>query len=101
MYPYPVLDHRAQGGGGRVLWDSCALGGTDLVETNDVGMPQHLHDLHLPEYLLEILIVQLSLIHYLYGHLQAETEGETEETEAEGAMERESDMREGNRGMNK
>ena len=40
-----------------------------------MGMPQHLHDLHLPEYLLEILIIQLSLIHYLYSHLQAETQG--------------------------
>lgn len=43
-----------------------------LVEANDVWMLQQLHDLHLSEDLLQVLIVQLSLIHYLYRHLEGE-----------------------------
>lgn len=49
-----------------------SCGSTDLVETNDVGVPQHLHDLHLPEDLLQVFIVQLGLVHYFDGHLNRE-----------------------------
>lgn len=44
--------------------------GRDLVEANDVWMSQHLHDLHLPEDLLQIVIVQLRLVHNFNGHLR-------------------------------
>lgn len=44
--------------------------GRDLVEANDVWMSQHLHDLHLSEDLLQVVIVQLRLVHYFNGHLR-------------------------------
>lgn len=43
--------------------------GQDLVQTNDVWMPQHLHDLHLPEDLLQIVVIQLRLVHDFNRHL--------------------------------
>lgn len=41
-----------------------------LVEADDVGVLQQLHDLHLSEDLFQVLIVQLGLIHYFYSHLE-------------------------------
>lgn len=41
-----------------------------LVEADDVGMLQQLHDLHLSEDLFQVLIVQLGLIHYFYSYLE-------------------------------
>lgn len=43
-----------------------------LVEADDVRMLQQLHDLHLSEDLFQVLVVQLSLVHYFDGHLEAE-----------------------------
>lgn len=43
-----------------------------LVEADDVGVLQQLHDLHLSEDLFQVLIVQLGLIHYFYSHLETE-----------------------------
>lgn len=43
-----------------------------LVEADDVGVLQQLHDLHLSEDLFQVLIVQLGLIHYFYSHLEIE-----------------------------
>lgn len=39
-----------------------------------MGVLQQLHDLHLSEDLFKVLIVQLSLIHYFYSHLETERE---------------------------
>lgn len=44
-----------------------------LVEADDVGVLQQLHDLHLSEDLFQVLLVQLGLIHYFYSHLETET----------------------------
>lgn len=41
-----------------------------LVEADDVGVPQQLHDLDLSEDLFQVLIIQLGLIHYFYSHLE-------------------------------
>ena len=46
---------------------------TDLVEADDVWMPQQLHDLNLAEDFLQIVLVQLRLVYDFYGDLQAET----------------------------
>lgn len=35
-----------------------------------MGVLQQLHDLHLSEDLLQVLVVQLGLIHYFYSHLE-------------------------------
>lgn len=43
-----------------------------LVEADDVGVLQQLHDLHLSEDLFQVLIVQLGLIHYFYSHLDGD-----------------------------
>lgn len=43
-----------------------------LVKTDDVGVLQQLHDLHLSEDLFQVLIIQLGLIHYFYCHLESE-----------------------------
>lgn len=43
-----------------------------LVEADDVRMLQQLHDLHLSEDLFQVLVVQLSLVHYFDRHLEAE-----------------------------
>lgn len=43
-----------------------------LVQADDVRMLQQLHYLHLSEDLFQVLIVQLSLVHYFYRHLEAE-----------------------------
>lgn len=51
-------------------WDKRSGRGRDLVETNDVWMSQHLHDLHLPEDLLQIVVVQLRLVHDFNRHLR-------------------------------
>lgn len=53
-----------------------------LVEADDVGVLQQLHDLHLSEDLFQVLIVELGLIHYFYSHL------EREETRRKGWQER-------------
>lgn len=45
-------------------------GSVYLVETDDVGVLQQLHDLHLSEDLFQVLIIQLGLIHYFYRHLR-------------------------------
>lgn len=47
-----------------------------LVEADDVGVLQQLHDLHLSEDLFQVLLVQLGLIHYFYSHLETETREE-------------------------
>lgn len=41
-----------------------------LVEADDVGVLQQLHDLHLSEDLFQVLIVQLGFIHYFYSYLE-------------------------------
>lgn len=43
-----------------------------LVELDDVGVVQHLHDLHFPVDLLQVHSVQLGLVDDLDGHLQSE-----------------------------
>lgn len=43
---------------------------TDLIEFDDVGMVQHLHDLNFPVDLLQVYSVQLGLVNNLNGHLQ-------------------------------
>lgn len=43
-----------------------------LVEADDVRMLQELHDLHLSEDLFQVLVVQLSLVHYFNRHLETE-----------------------------
>ena len=45
-----------------------------LVEADDVGVLQQLHDLHLSKDLFQVLIVQLGLIHYFYSHLETESQ---------------------------
>lgn len=51
-----------------------------LVEANDVRMLQQLHDLHLSEDLLQVLVIQLGLIHNLYSHLERGDRGERVKT---------------------
>lgn len=51
-------------------WDERLGRGRDLVEANDVRVSQHLHDLHLPEYLLQVVVIQLRLIHDFNRHLR-------------------------------
>lgn len=44
-----------------------------------MGVLQQLHNLHLPEDLFQVLVIQLGLIHDFYGHLEtreARMEGE-------------------------
>lgn len=53
-----------------------------LVEADNVWMLQQLHDLHLSEDLFQVLIIQLSLIHYLYSHLEREGRREPMKTSA-------------------
>lgn len=43
---------------------------TDLIEFDDVGMVQHLHDLNFPVDLLQVHSIQLGLVNDLNGHLQ-------------------------------
>lgn len=43
-----------------------------LVEADDVGVLQQLHDSHLSVDLFQILFIQLGLIHYFYSHLETE-----------------------------
>lgn len=43
-----------------------------LVEADDVGVLQQLHDLHFSEDLFQVLIIQLGLVHYFYSHLETE-----------------------------
>lgn len=43
---------------------------TDLIEFDDVGMVQHLHDLNFPVDLLKVYSIQLGLVNDLNGHLQ-------------------------------
>lgn len=62
------------------LGDSVVDRAPYLVEADDVGVLQQLHDLHLSEDLLQVLVVQLGLIHYFYRHLERQTDG----TEVEG-----------------
>lgn len=45
---------------------------THLVEFDDVGVIQHLHDLNFPVDLLQVHCIQLGLVNYLDGHLQRE-----------------------------
>lgn len=47
-----------------------------LVEANDVWVLQHLHNLHLSEYLFQVLIIQLGLIHNFYSHLETWRQGQ-------------------------
>lgn len=42
----------------------------NLVEANDVRVSQHFHDLHLPEDLLQIVVIQLRLVHDFNRHLR-------------------------------
>lgn len=51
-------------------WDQRKEQGRDLVEANDVRMSQHFHDLHLPEDLLQIVVIQLRLVHDFNRHLR-------------------------------
>lgn len=46
---------------------------THLVEFDDVGVIQHLHDLNFPVYLLQVYCIQLGLVNDLNGHLQRES----------------------------
>lgn len=41
-----------------------------LVELDDVGVVQHLHDLNFPVDLLQVDSIQLGLVDDLNGHLQ-------------------------------
>lgn len=41
-----------------------------LVEADDVGVLEQLHDLHLSEDLFQVFIIQLALIHDFYSHLE-------------------------------
>lgn len=43
-----------------------------LVEADDVGVLQQLHDLHLSEDLFQVFIIQLGLIDNFYSHLENE-----------------------------
>lgn len=43
-----------------------------LVEADDVGVFQQLHDLHLSEDLFQVFIIQLGLIDNFYSHLENE-----------------------------
>lgn len=43
---------------------------TDLIEFDNVGMVQHLHDLNFPVDLLQVYGVQLGLVDDLNGHLR-------------------------------
>ena len=45
---------------------------TDLVELDDVGVVQHLHDLNFPVNLLQVNSIQLGLVDDLNGHLQSD-----------------------------
>lgn len=45
---------------------------THLVELDDVGVVQHLHDLDLPVDLLQVDSIQLGLVDDLNGHLQSD-----------------------------
>lgn len=47
---------------------------THLVQFDDVGVIQHLHDLNFPVDLLQVDCIQLGLVNNLYGHLQRESE---------------------------
>lgn len=57
---------------GRELGDDVdhVLGGHDLVELDDVGVVEELHDLHLAVDLLQVGLVQLALVDDLDGHLE-------------------------------
>lgn len=50
-----------------------------LVEADDVGVLQQLHDLHLSKDLFQVLIIQLGLIHYFYSHLETERKEDRKE----------------------
>lgn len=41
-----------------------------LIEADDVGVLEQLHDLHLSEDLFQVLIIQLALVDDLYSHLE-------------------------------
>lgn len=45
---------------------------THLVQFDDVGVVQHLHDLNLPVDLLQVHSVQLGLVDDLNGHLRGD-----------------------------
>lgn len=44
-----------------------------LIEADDVGVLQQLHDLHLSEDLFQVFVIQLGLIHNFYSHLEKRT----------------------------
>lgn len=48
--------------------------GPHLVEPDNVGVAQHLHNLHFPENLLQVLFIQLRLINDLDSNLTTEKE---------------------------
>lgn len=81
------------------------MGSSDLIEANDVRVSQHLHDLDLPEDLLQVLIIKLGLVHNFYRHLfffpqskTARKRGEIIYREGEREMERKNGEMEGDRG---
>lgn len=41
-----------------------------LVEADDVGVLEQLHDLHLSEDLFQVFIIQLALVDDFYSHLE-------------------------------
>lgn len=53
-----------------------AVDGAYLVEPDDVRVFQQLHDLHLPEDLFQVVVIQLGLVHDLYSHLERRQDGE-------------------------
>lgn len=50
-----------------------------LVEADDVGVLQQLHDLHLSEDLFQVFIIQLGLIDNFYSHLENEEKRKEDE----------------------